>query len=318
MKYSYHWLKELSGTKKPADRVADLLMRHAFEVETVESYAHHLENIVTGEVLSVAPHPDADRLRVAQVEIGKYAVRQIVCGAPNLEAGQKVAVALPGAVLPNGIAIKESEIRGVQSEGMLCSEKELGLSENHEGIAVFHEEAPIGAEFSKYIGLHDTILDVKILADRGSDALSYEGLAREIAALDGHAPQFIETRAKPLKIPAYNRAPKIRITDKTGADKWKIIVLDSVMWYHHDGRIPGFEMQWLKAQLDAAAAAGQDIVVANHFAPYTPSFSGTRSIINDRELFALLRLYNVKLFLSGHEHGPWSGCTAPCDRGPPM
>ncbi len=236
MKYSYHWLKELSGTKKPADRVADLLMRHAFEVETVESYAHHLENIVTGEVLSVAPHPDADRLRVAQVEIGKYAVRQIVCGAPNLEAGQKVAVALPGAVLPNGTAIKESEIRGVQSEGMLCSEKELGLSENHEGIAVFHEEAPIGAELAKYIGLHDTILDVKILADRGSDALSYEGLAREIAALDGHAPQFIETRAKPLKIPAYNRAPKIRIIDKKECRRYvglyfkDVIVGESPFW----------------------------------------------------------------------------------------
>ena len=236
MKYSYHWLKELSGTKKPADRVADLLMRHAFEVETVESYAHHLENIVTGEVLSVAPHPDADRLRVAQVEIGKYTVRQIVCGAPNLEAGQKVAVALPGAVLPNGTAIKESEIREVQSEGMLCSEKELGLSENHEGIAVFHEEAPIGAELAKYIGLHDTILDVKILADRGSDALSYEGLAREIAALDGHAPQFIEARAKPLKTPAYNRAPKIHIIDKQECRRYvglyfkDVIIGESPFW----------------------------------------------------------------------------------------
>ncbi len=236
MKYSYHWLKELSGTKKPADRVADLLMRHAFEVETVESYTHHMENIVTGEVLSVAPHPDADRLRVAQVEIGKYTVRQIVCGAPNLEAGQKVAVALPGALLPNGIAIKESEIRGVQSEGMLCSEKELGLSENHEGIAVLHEEAPIGAEFAKYIGLQDTILDVKILADRGSDALSYEGLAREIAALDGHAPQFTEVRAKPLKIPAYNRAPKVHIIDKKECRRYvglyfkDVVIGESPFW----------------------------------------------------------------------------------------
>ncbi len=236
MKYSYHWLKELSGTKKPADRVADLLMRHAFEVETVESYAHHLENIVTGEVLSVEPHPDADRLRIAQVEIGKYTVRQIVCGAPNLEAGQKVALALPEAVLPNGAVIKESEIRGVRSEGMLCSEKELGLSENHEGIAVLHEEAPIGAELAKYIGLQDTILDVKILADRGSDALSYEGLAREIAALDGHAPQFTEARAKPLKTPAYNRAPKVHILDKKECRRYvglyfkDIVIGESPFW----------------------------------------------------------------------------------------
>ncbi len=236
MKYSYHWLKELSGTKKPADRVADLLMRHAFEVETVESYPHHLDSVVVGEVLSVDPHPGADRLRVAQVEIGKYTVRQVVCGAPNLSVGQKVALALPGAVLPNGMDIKESEIRGVKSEGMLCSEQELGLSDNHEGIAVLHEEAAIGAEFAKYIGLSDTILDVKILADRGSDALSYEGLAREIAALDGHAPQFTETRARPLKIPAYNRAPKIRIVEKKACKRYigllfkDVVVGESPFW----------------------------------------------------------------------------------------
>jgi phenylalanyl-tRNA synthetase beta chain len=192
---------------------------------------------VTGEVLSVAPHPDADRLRVAQVEIGKYTVRQIVCGAPNLEAGQKVAVALPGAFLPNGSWLyKESEIRGVQSEGMLCSEKELGLSENHEGIAVLHEEAPIGAEFAKYIGLARHNSRCENLADRGSDALSYEGLAREIAALDGHAPQFIEVRAKPLKVPAYNRAPKIHILDKKECRRYvglyfkDVVVGESPFW----------------------------------------------------------------------------------------
>lgn len=109
-------------------------------------------------------------------------------------------------------------------------------SENHEGIAVLHEEAPIGAEFAKYIGLQDTILDVKILADRGSDALSYEGLAREIAALDGHAPQFIEVRAKPLRVPAYNRAPKIHILDKKECRRYvglyfkDVVVGESPFW----------------------------------------------------------------------------------------
>lgn len=217
MKYSYHWLKELSGTKKTADRVADLLMRHAFEVEGVESYPHGLDGVLTGRVLSVMPHPNADRLRVAQVELGKNMIRQIVCGAPNLAVEQKVAVILPGATLPSGVMIKEAELRGVKSSGMICSEKELGIGEGHEGILVLPEETPVGAEFAKLTGLADTILDVKILADRGSDALSYEGLAREIAALDGHAPQFTEIKAKPFKIPAYNRAPKVQIVDKKSA-----------------------------------------------------------------------------------------------------
>ncbi|MBP5993832.1 MAG: phenylalanine--tRNA ligase subunit beta [Candidatus Moranbacteria bacterium] len=241
MKYSYHWLKELSGTKKPAERVADLLMRHAFEVEGVESYPHGLDGVLTGRVLSVVPHPNADRLRVAQVELGKNDVRQIVCGAPNLAEGQKVVVVLPGASLPGGIEIRAAEIRGVQSNGMICSEKELGIGDGHTGILVLPDEAPIGSEFAKLVGLSDTILDVKILADRGSDALSYEGLAREIAALDGHAPQFAETKAKPFKIPSYNRAPKVQIADKKACRRYVGLLFKDV----EVGESP----LWLKTKL---------------------------------------------------------------------
>ena len=241
MKYSYHWLKELSGTKKPAERVADLLMRHAFEVEGVETYPHGLDGVVTGRVLSVMPHPNADRLRIAQVELGKGVVRQIVCGAPNLAPEQRVAVILPGATLPNGSEIREAEIRGVKSSGMICSEKELGIGEGHEGILVLPEETPIGAEFAKLMGLADTLLDVKILADRGSDALSYEGLAREIAALDGHAPQFAEAKAKPFKVPSYNRAPKVQISDKKACRRYVGLLFKDV--------VVGESPLWLKTKL---------------------------------------------------------------------
>lgn len=241
MKYSYHWLKELSGTKKPAERVADLLMRHAFEVEGVETYPHGLDGVVTGRVLSVMPHPNADRLRIAQVELGKGVVRQIVCGAPNLAPEQRVAVILPGATLPNGSEIREAEIRGVKSSGMICSEKELGIGEGHEGILVLPEETPIGAEFAKLMGLADTLLDVKILADRGSDALSYEGLAREIAALDGHAPQFAEAKAKPFKVPSYNRAPKVHISDKKACRRYVGLLFKDV--------VVGESPLWLKTKL---------------------------------------------------------------------
>jgi phenylalanyl-tRNA synthetase beta chain len=140
---------------------------------------------VIGLVHSVEKHPNADKLNVAQVETEAGSKRQIVCGAPNLAEGQKVAVALPGAKLPGGIEIKESKIRDVESQGMICSEKELGFGEGHAGILVLPEDAPIGVSFVEYAELEDSILDIKVLADRGADALSYRGLAREIAALEG-------------------------------------------------------------------------------------------------------------------------------------
>ena len=220
MKYSYHWLKELSGTKKSPDQLAKLLMMHAFEVESVEKFPHGLSDIVIGEVAALAPHPNADRLRVATVCTGKDAEHTIVCGAPNIEAGQKVAVALPGTVLPGGMEIGEAKLRGVLSQGMICSERELGLGENHEGILVLPEDAPTGALFAKHYKLDDSILDIKILPDRGSDALSYEGMAREIAALDGHAPRFDEKPRKIVKIPAYNRAPKVLLADKKACSRY--------------------------------------------------------------------------------------------------
>ncbi|MEI7749959.1 MAG: phenylalanine--tRNA ligase subunit beta [Candidatus Moraniibacteriota bacterium] len=191
MKFSYNWLKELSGTGKTPAELAELIMFHAFEVESVDPYPHGLGQVIIGRVESVSSHPDADRLRVTTVvtEEGGEA-RTIVCGAPNVAAGQRVAVALPGAKLPNGIEIKESKIRGVASAGMICAEDELGLGSDHEGILVLPDDAPIGVAFSEYAGLEDSILDINILPNRGCDAVSYRGMAREIAALEGRQASF--------------------------------------------------------------------------------------------------------------------------------
>ncbi|TXH02083.1 MAG: phenylalanine--tRNA ligase subunit beta [Candidatus Moraniibacteriota bacterium] len=210
MLFSYHWLKELSGTKRSPQKLADLLMVHAFEVESVEAYPHGIDNVVIGEVLSVAPHPQADRLRVAQVRVGKKAVHTIVCGAPNLAPHQKVAVALPGAHLPGGVVIQESELRGVKSVGMICSARELGLGMNHEGILVLPQSAAVGKDFLSYAGLDDTVMDIKILPDRSTDALSYRGLAREIAALEGH-PVAFEVPSPTRTIQKSFRVPKITL-----------------------------------------------------------------------------------------------------------
>ncbi len=228
MKYSYRLLKELSGTKKSPAQLARLLMVHAFEVEGIEKFSLGIDGVVIGQVMALAQHPDADKLRVAQVAVGKSDVRTIVCGAPNIAEGQKVAVALPGTILPGGIEIKVAKLRGVESNGMVCSAKELGLGDNHTGILVLPEEAPVGALFAKFFGLEDSIIEVKILPDRGSDALAYQGLAREIAALDGYAPHFGEKTLKPVRFPSYNKAPKVVIIDRVGCPRYGALMLRDV------------------------------------------------------------------------------------------
>lgn len=241
MKYSYRILKELSGTKKSAEQLAKLLMVHAFEVEGIEKFAHGIDGVVIGKVVKLEQHPDADKLRVAEVEVGKKDVRTIVCGAPNIAKGQKVVVALPGVKLPGGIEIKVAKLRGVESNGMICSAKELGLGDDHSGILVLVPDAPVGASFVKYVGLDDSIIEVKILPDRGSDALAYQGLAREIAALDGYAPHFGEKSLKPVKIPSYNKAPKVVIADKQGCPRYGALMLKGVT--------VGESPLWLKTRL---------------------------------------------------------------------
>ncbi|NTW13603.1 MAG: phenylalanine--tRNA ligase subunit beta [Candidatus Moranbacteria bacterium] len=202
MKFSYNWLKELSKTEKTPKELGELIMFHAFEVESVESFVHGLEKVVIGRVETVQPHPDADRLRVTTVTVTEgEPARTIVCGAPNVAVGQYVAVALPGAKLPGGIEIKESKIRGVASSGMICAEDELGLGSEHEGILVLPEDAPLGMSFAEYAGLADAILDVNVLPNRGCDAVSYRGLAREIAALEGRRLSFDDERSPLTALP---------------------------------------------------------------------------------------------------------------------
>ena len=219
-------------------------MMRAFEVEEVWQFSHHLNNVVVGKIMKLEKHPNADKLRVAEVAVGKKDTRRIVCGAWNAAVGQKVAVALPGAELSvsstgETLEIKNAVLRGVESQGMLCSAKELGLGNNHDGILVLGEDATAGTPFAKYAGLEDSILEIKILPDRGSDALSYRGMAREIAALGNHQPRFVEKLSEPLKTPTNNRAPKIIINDKQSCLRYFGIVFNDVT--------AGESPLWLKA-----------------------------------------------------------------------
>lgn len=183
MKYSYNWLKELSGTKLSAEKVADLLMLHSFEIEGIEKGGNNLGNVVVGEILEISKHPNADKLQVTKTNIGKE-VLQIVCGANNISVGDKVPVALVGAKLPGGFEIKEAEIRGVKSFGMLCAQDELGLGNDHSGIFILDKSAKVGESLAKILDANDCALEIDVLANRAHDALSHVGIAREICALE--------------------------------------------------------------------------------------------------------------------------------------
>ncbi|MFZ4648623.1 MAG: phenylalanine--tRNA ligase subunit beta [Patescibacteria group bacterium] len=211
MKISLQWLNDFVKLPKAvsAEDLAVKFTTHTVEVEGVERQSEVFSLVVVGKVLSVAKHPNADRLRLAKVDI-KTEVLSIVCGAPNLEEGQLVPVALIGAVLPGNLEIKESEIRGEKSFGMICAEDELGLGHNHEGIMVLSKKAKIGQDFSAYLGLDDIILEIdnKSLSNR-SDLWGHYGLAREVSVFynlkfpeyEGFcAPEFNESFSEKLNI----------------------------------------------------------------------------------------------------------------------
>jgi phenylalanyl-tRNA synthetase beta chain len=185
MKFSVNWLREFVELPQSTEALAELLTLAGVEIEGFEKRGADFEKVVVAQITASAPHPNADRLSVCQVNDGSGQTRQIVCGAKNYKVGDKVPLALPGAILPNDLKIRASKLRGVESEGMLCSAKELGISEESAGLYILSPDAPIGAPIGSLFPA-DTILDVEITPNRG-DLLSHLGLAREIAALTNHA-----------------------------------------------------------------------------------------------------------------------------------
>jgi len=183
MKFSVNWLREFVDLPKNAEEIAELLTRAGVETENIETRGAKMDKVIVSQVTASSRHPNADRLTVCEVDDGSGQTRQIVCGATNYKVGDKVPLALPGAVLPNGLEIRKSKLRGVESEGMLCSAIELGLGQDAAGLLILSPEAKIGAPIADLFP-DDTILDVEITPNRG-DLLSHFGLAREIAALTG-------------------------------------------------------------------------------------------------------------------------------------
>jgi phenylalanyl-tRNA synthetase beta chain len=183
MKFSVNWLAEFVDLPKNAGEIAEMLTGAGVETKNIETRGAKIDKVIVSQVTASSRHPNADRLTVCEVDDGSGTKRQIVCGATNYKVGDKVPLALPGAKLPNGTEIRKSKLRGVESEGMLCSAIELGLGQDASALLILSPEAQIGAPIDDLFP-GDTILDVEITPNRG-DLLSHFGLAREIAALSG-------------------------------------------------------------------------------------------------------------------------------------
>ncbi len=243
MKISLRWLSEFVDVNEYFERpvqLANLLTAAGLEVEEIHDLAQQYKFVQIGMILEKDKHPDADKLSVCKVTTGEGVVHQIVCGAKNHKAQDRVVVALPGAILPGNFAIKNSVIRGVASGGMLCSYKELGMADTSDGIAILPEEAPLGMKFSDYANFNDVTFELKVTPNR-ADCLSHIGLAREISCLLNRS--FKKTQLKDHTL--------------TGAGMdFSVEVLDPEMCPRYTGRIirgvkVGASPDWLKKRLEA-------------------------------------------------------------------
>ncbi len=197
MQFSESWLRTLVDPKMTSDELSHLLTMSGLEVEEVEPVAPAFSNVVVAKVIEVSKHPNADRLNVCQIDAGTGTLLSIVCGAPNVRVGMKVPCALAGAKLPPGddgkpFEIKVGQLRGVESQGMLCSARELKLSDDHGGLLELPDDAPVGQNFRDYYQLNDLKFTIKLTPNK-ADCLSVLGVAREVSALTG----------VPLKAPTF-------------------------------------------------------------------------------------------------------------------
>ena len=266
MKISYSWLSDyVEHGLLPAD-LADTLTMAGLEVEEITTFGHRLEGVVVGHVLKVLEHPRADKLTLCMVDLGQGEPVQIVCGAPNVAPGQKVPVATVGTVLylpekgaPEKrvpVKIRRARIRGELSEGMICAEDELGLSEDHSGIMVLEAQAPVGEPFEEYLKRHgieleDYVLDVALTPNR-PDAACHIGVARDVAALTG----------KPLRLPEVVVPPvgeevdhevHVAIQDAEGCGRYVALLLRNV-------RVQPSPL-WLQRRLQAIGLRPRNVIV---------------------------------------------------------
>ncbi len=222
MKFTWGWMADWVDLPPTPEALAHALAMRGFPVASIEQGVSLDPAIIVGRVLGVSPHPNADRLRLCSVDVGS-ATLSIVCGASNVAAGQSVAVAQIGARLPDGTKLRKSKIRGVESEGMICSERELGLSEEAQGIWVLPGAPPIGSPVQTLAGGGDAILDVEITSNR-TDCMSVRGLAREVASIGRGTVKPVPA----LRAASKAAAPRVRIEDSKDCMRYMARVVEGL------------------------------------------------------------------------------------------
>lgn len=227
MLISLDWLKQYVDIKEDIKELENTLTMIGQEVEAIEEQGKELVKVVIGQITEYGEHPEAEKLTLLKVNIGMEEELQIVCGAPNHKLGDKVVVATIGAVLPGDFKIKKSKIRGVESQGMLCSEVELGLGNDGDGIIILPEEAPIGVEYRVYKKLNDVIFELEITPNR-PDCLSYIGIAREIAAYYGRKIKWPEFESKKIIESINTGHIDVRIEDKERCKRFSGKVIKNI------------------------------------------------------------------------------------------
>ena len=244
MRVPLKWLSDYVALSLPDKEIAHRLTMAGLEVTSIERIGETWEKVFVGEVTDVAPHPNADRLRLATVTLGDEQ-HTVVCGAPNVAAGQKIAFAILGAQLTDGhsgkpMKLKAAKIRGVESAGMVCSERELGLSEEHEGILVLPDDAPLGTPFADYYG--ETVLEIDMKPNR-ADGLSVLGVARDVAALTGESVREPD-RSYQAEGGPVEKLAKVVIEDADLCPRYTATVIEEVKI--------GPSPPWMQARLTAA------------------------------------------------------------------
>jgi phenylalanyl-tRNA synthetase beta chain len=241
MKISYNWLCELTGLDWSPEDMGERLTLSGTACEEIEATDRHMKNVVVGQVTELKAIEGADKIRLATVDIGSETL-SIICGSPNAAEGQKVAVATIGAVLAGGLKIKKAKIRGIESFGMICSERELGLSEDHAGTIVLPDDATVGTPLAEYYGYEDYMLTFELTPNR-PDSTSAIGIARDLGALGGVAVKRPEFELKESSQAASDFI-KIKIEDPDACPRYAARVIRNVK--------VGESPQWLKQKLVTA------------------------------------------------------------------
>ena len=239
MLISLEWLKEYVDINEDVMELENALTMIGQEVEAIEEQGKHLDNVVVGEIVEYGKHPDAEKLSLLKVNVGEETPLQIICGAPNHKLGDKVIVAKIGAILPGNFKIKKAKVRGVESHGMLCSEVELGIGTEGDGIVILPKDAPVGEEIRTYLGLNDIIFELEITPNR-PDCLSHIGIAREVAAYYDRKVKYPEANVKTITGPA---GINVDIVDEARCKRYTTRILKNVK--------VGESPEWLKRRLKA-------------------------------------------------------------------